>query len=49
VLGFVEAQRENFPSAAARYRTFLEVRPNVSLAGKLKEQLALWQEQGLIQ
>ncbi len=49
VLGFVEAQRENFPSAAARYRTFLEIRPNVSLAGKLKEQLALWQEQGLIQ
>ena len=49
VLGFVEAKRENFPSAAARYRTFLEVRPNASLASKLREQLDQWQKQGLIQ
>ena len=49
VLGSVEAERENFPSAAARYRTFLEVRPNASLASKLREQLDQWQKQGLIQ
>ena len=49
VLGFVEAQRENFPSAAVRYRSFLEIQPNVSLARKLREELARWQEQGLIQ
>jgi len=49
VLGFVEAQRENFPSAAARYRTFLEVRPNAFLSAKLREQLDEWRKQGLIQ
>jgi tetratricopeptide (TPR) repeat protein len=48
VLGSVEAQRENFPSAAARYRTLLEVRPNASLAAKLRDQLDQWQKQGLI-
>ena len=49
VLGFADFQRGNFPLAAARYRTFLEIRPHVSLARKLKEQLALWRKQGLIQ
>ena len=49
VLGLADSQRGNFPSAAARYRTFLEIQPHVSLSGKLKEQLALWQKQGLIQ
>ena len=49
VLGFVEAQRENFTSAAARYRTFLEVRPNLSLAKKARGQLDQWRKQGLIQ
>jgi tetratricopeptide (TPR) repeat protein len=49
VLGFAESHRGNFPSAAARYRTFLEIQPNVSLARKLKEELTLWQEQGWIQ
>jgi len=48
VLGFAESQRGNFPSAAARYRSLLEIRPEGSFAGKLKEQLAQWQEQGLI-
>ena len=49
VLGSAEAQRGNFPSAAARFRSFLEIQPSLSLSGKLKEQLALWQKQGLIQ
>lgn len=49
VLGFVEAQRENFPSAAARYRTFLEVRPNASLAEEVRGALEEWRKQGLIQ
>jgi hypothetical protein len=48
VLGFAESQRGNFPSAAARYRSLLEIRPEGSFAGKLKEQLVQWQEQGLI-
>jgi len=49
VLGYVESQRGNFPSAAARYRSFLDVQPDASLAGKLRGQLAQWQERGLIQ
>ncbi len=49
VLGFAESQRGDFPSAADRYRTFLDILPNVPLAERMKEQLALWQEQGLIQ
>ncbi len=49
VLGSVEAQRENFPSAAARYRTFLEVRPNASLAEEVRGALDEWRKQGLIQ
>ena len=49
LLGFVEAQRENFPSAAARYRTFLETRPNASLAEKVRGTLDQWLKQGLIQ
>ena len=48
VLGYAESQKGNFPSAAARYRSLLEIRPEGSFAGKLKEQLAQWQEQGLI-
>ena len=48
VLGFAESQKGNFPSAAARYRSLLEIRPEGSFSGKLKEQLAQWQEQGLI-
>jgi tetratricopeptide (TPR) repeat protein len=48
VLGFAETQKGNFPSAAARYRSLLEIRPEGSFSGKLKEQLAQWQEQGLI-
>ena len=48
VLGFAESQKGNFPSAAARYRSLLEIRPEGSFAGKLKEQLVQWQEQGLI-
>jgi tetratricopeptide (TPR) repeat protein len=49
VLGFAESQKGNFPSAAARYQTFLEIQPNASLAAKLKAQLDQWQKQGLIQ
>ena len=49
VLGFAESQRGNFPSAAARYRSLLEIKSDGSLAGKLREQMAQWQEQGLIQ
>jgi tetratricopeptide (TPR) repeat protein len=48
VLGFAEAQKGNFSSAAARYQGFLEIRPDDLLAGKLREQMAQWQEQGLI-
>jgi len=48
VLGFAESQRGNFPSAAARYRSLLEIRPEGTFAGKLKDQIAQWQEQGLI-
>jgi hypothetical protein len=48
VLGFAESQKGNFPSAASRYRSLLEIRPEGSFSGKLKEQLAQWQEQGLI-
>jgi cytochrome c-type biogenesis protein CcmH/NrfG len=48
VLGFAESQKGNFPSAAARYRSLLEIRPEGSFSGKLKEQLAQWQEEGLI-
>ncbi len=49
VLGFAESQRGNFPSAAARYRSLLEIQPDGSLAGKLRDQMAQWQERGLIQ
>jgi len=49
VLGLVEAQRENFPSAAAHYRIFLEVRPNASIAEEVRETLDEWRKQGLIQ
>jgi len=49
VLGFAESQRGNFPSAAARYRSLLEIKSDGSLAGKLREQMAQWQERGLIQ
>ncbi|MCH7803269.1 MAG: tetratricopeptide repeat protein [Acidobacteria bacterium] len=49
VLGFTESKKGNFPSAAARYRSLLEIKPDGSLAGKLREQMAQWQEQGLIQ
>ncbi len=48
VLGFAESKKGNFPSAAARYRSLLEIRPEGPFAGKLKEQLTQWQEQGLI-
>ena len=48
VLGFAESQKGNFPSAAARYRSLLEIRPEGAFAGKLKDQIAQWQEQGLI-
>jgi hypothetical protein len=48
VLGLAESQKGNFPSAAARYRSLLEIRPEGSFSGKLKQQLAQWQEQGLI-
>ncbi len=48
VLGFAESQKGNFPSAAARYRSLLEISPEGSISGRLKEQLAQWQEQGLI-
>ncbi len=49
VLGFAESQRGDFPSAAARYLSLLEIQPDVSLAGRLRAQLAQWQERGLIQ
>jgi tetratricopeptide (TPR) repeat protein len=49
VLGFAESQKGNFPSAAARYQTFLEMQPNASLSAKLRAQLDQWQKQGLIQ
>ncbi len=49
VLGFAEAQKGDFPSAAAHFRSFQEIQPNVALARKLGEQLAQWQQQGLIQ
>jgi tetratricopeptide (TPR) repeat protein len=49
VLGFADSQRGNFPSAAARFRSLLEIQPNLPLARKLEEELALWQKQGLIQ
>ena len=48
VLGVAESQRGNFPSAAARYRSLLEIHPEGSFAGKIKDQIAQWQEQGLI-
>ena len=48
VLGFAEAQKGNFSSAAARYRSFLKILPDDLLAGRLREQMAQWQEQGLI-
>ncbi len=49
VLGFAESQRGDFPSAATRYRTFLEIQPKAFFSAKLREQLDQWQEQGLIQ
>ena len=48
VLGFAEAERGDFPAAAARYQTFLEIRPDSSISGRIREQLAQWQEQGLL-
>ena len=49
VLGFVESQRGDFSSAAAHYRSFLELRPDVSMAQQLSKQLVQWQQRGLIQ
>ncbi len=48
VLGYTASQRGNFPSAASRYRSLLEIQPDGSFAGKLRDQIAQWQEQGLI-
>ena len=48
VLGFAESQRGDFSAAATHYRLFLEIQPNAPLAQKLMDQLAQWQQSGLI-
>ncbi len=49
ILGWVEAEKGNFQSAAAEYGSFLEAQPTALITEKLKKQLTQWKEQGLIQ
>jgi Tfp pilus assembly protein PilF len=49
VVGWIMSQRGDFDSAAAQFREFLEIQPEVRLAEQLREQLADWEQQGLIQ
>ncbi len=49
VLGWIMSQRGDFDSAAAQFRHLLEIQPEVRLAEQLREQLADWEQQGLIQ
>ena len=48
VMGWIMSQREDFDSAAAQFRQYLEIQPEARLAGRLREQLADWEERGLI-
>ncbi|MEE8348728.1 MAG: tetratricopeptide repeat protein, partial [Acidobacteriota bacterium] len=49
VLGWILSQRGEFEAAAARYRQFMEIKPEIPLSQRLREQMAGWAEQGLLQ
>ena len=49
VLGWVMSQRGDFDAAAAQFRHLLEIQPETRLSERLREQLADWERQGLIQ
>lgn len=49
VLGWIMSQRGDFDSAADQYRHFVETQPKARLSSKLAEQLADWEQSGLVQ
>ena len=49
VLGWIMSQKGDFDSAASEYRRLLEIQPTTALSERLREQLADWERQGLIQ
>ena len=48
MLAWILSQRGDFLSAAAQLRHYLEIDPIPQIAAELKDQLAQWEEQGLI-
>ena len=48
VLGWIMSQKGDFDFAAAEFRRFLEIAPTAPLAEQLQEQLAQWEDLGLI-
>jgi tetratricopeptide (TPR) repeat protein len=48
-LGVMLAQRGEVSAAAAEFRVLLEIAPNASVAGEVRQQLAIWIEQGQIE
>ncbi len=48
VLGWIMSQRGDFDSAADQFRHFMEIQPEARLVERLREQLADWEQQGLI-
>ena len=48
VLGWIMSQRGEFDSAADQFRQFLDIQPEARLSERLREQLADWEQQGLI-
>ncbi len=49
VLGWVMSQKGDFEAAEVLFRQFLEIQPEARLSERLREQLADWEQKGLIQ
>jgi len=49
VLGWIQARRGDFFSATQEYRAFLEMQPQAPIAVDLREQIATWESEGLIE
>jgi tetratricopeptide (TPR) repeat protein len=49
ILGWIMSEKGDFHSAAVEYRRLLEIQPTTGLSERLREQLADWERQGLIQ
>ena len=48
VMGAIFASKGDLPSAAKEFNSFLEVSPEGPFADQVRQQIALWQKQGLI-